>query len=617
MPSDSSNTAHYCITIFNCGSEFAKKTMVQHKKRHKTLGSSLQDHFFKYVMIHEHNTIPQSPQRIRFSKAAVGLLAATIVMVCILVFSTLENINRAQSLMEQFLVDKGETIMRSIEAGSRTTMMYHMGRGDPLHTLLTEYAKDRDIRYISITDVDGGVVEHIGPKAQADLSSEDLGRIQAEELVTRLDKAEGVFALFKIFQADARYPMMHMHSRYVNEVRSGRSGQKILSVGLDTHKFDSARQQDVRHAIFMGAILFLVSTAGLYFLFLYQKMRITSSNLANMKLYTENIIESIPVGIITLDAADQVVSCNRNTEELFGYPLPMLQGKDIHAVFPNCSATFTDTCDGLLEYESECADNTGKLIPLHVSCSPLVGNDNENIGKVLILRDMSSIKEMELQLERSRRMAALGKMAAGIAHEIRNPLGTLRGFAQFFGNQPETSEDGRNYSRLMISEIDRLNQTISGLLQFSRPREPQFKEVAIDELFQRTISMMESDVAAKNANFQWHRDTGVSLQADPDQLLQVLMNLLKNSINAIPSGGSIALQCIEEDHFVKISVEDSGSGMSEDVQAKMFDPFFTTTQSGTGLGLAVSHQIIELHGGSFEVQTAPESKTVISFRLPK
>ena len=571
-------------------------------------------------MIHEHNTIPQSPQRIRFSKAAVGLLAATTVLACILVFSTLENINRAQSLMEQFLVDKGEAIMRSIEAGSRATMMHNMGGGDPLHTLLTEYAKDQDIQYISITGVDGGIIEHIGPKARPDLTDEDLESIKAEEVVTRLDTKEGVFALFKIFQADSRYsmmPMMRMHSRYMNEVRSDRAGQKILSVGLDTHKFDSARQQDVRHAIFMGAILFLVSTAGLYFLFLYQKMRIIGSNLANMKLYTENIIESIPVGIITLDAADQVVSCNRNTEHLFGYPLSTLQGKDIHTVFPNCPTTFTDTCDGLLEYESECADNTGKLIPLHVSCSPLVGNDNENIGKVLIMRDMSSIKEMELQLERSRRMAALGKMAAGIAHEIRNPLGTLRGFAQFFGSQPETSEDGRNYSRLMISEIDRLNQTISGLLQFSRPREPQFKEVAIDELFNRTISMMESDVAAKNVDLQWHHDIGVSLRADPDQLLQVLMNLLKNSINAILPGGRIALQCIEEDHFIKISVEDNGSGMSEDVQAKMFDPFFTTTQSGTGLGLAVSHQIIEQHGGSFEVQAAPESGTTISFRLPK
>ncbi|MFN2353373.1 MAG: nitrogen regulation protein NR(II) [Desulfopila sp.] len=569
-------------------------------------------------MIQKHNTIPQSPQRIRFSKTAVGLLAATIVMACILVFSTVENINRAQSLMEQFLVDKGEAIMRSIEAGSRTTMMMHqMRRGDSLHTLLTEYAKDQDIRYISITGLDGGIVEHIGPQTRADLTGEDLDDIKVGEVVTRLDNKEGVFGLFKKFQVDSRYPMMHMQSRHMSEARSARAGQKILSVGLDTHKFDSARQQDVRHALFMGAILFLVSTAGLYFLFLYQKMRITSSKLANMKLYTENVIESIPVGMITLDAADQVVSCNKNTEELFGYPLSILQGQDINTVFPGCSTTFTETCDGLLEYESECADNTGKIIPLHVSCSPLVGNDNENIGKVLIIRDMSSIKEMELQLERSRRMAALGKMAAGIAHEIRNPLGTLRGFAQFFGNQPETSDDGRKYSRLMISEIDRLNQTISGLLQFSRSRHPQFQEVAIDALFHRAISMMESDVAAKNVDLRWHHDTGISLRADPDQLLQVLMNLLKNSINAIPPRGRIALQCIEEDHFIKISVEDNGCGMSEDVQAKMFDPFFTTNQSGTGLGLAVSHQIIEQHGGSFEVQAAPKSGATISFRLPK
>jgi two-component system sensor histidine kinase HydH len=224
---------------------------------------------------------------------------------------------------------------------------------------------------------------------------------------------------------------------------------------------------------------------------------------------------------------------------------------------------------------------------------------------------------MELQLERSRRMAALGKMAAGIAHEIRNPLGTLRGFAQFFGGKPGTGEEEKEYSALMISEIDRLNQTVSGLLQFSRSREPRLQNFSLEELVKKTAILMESDLANHNIQFHVQTDSAIELEADQDLLLQVLMNLLKNSINATKSGGQISLTCSEDENFIRISITDNGIGMSAKERERMFDPFFTTTKMGTGLGLAVSHQIIEQHHGTFEVQTEKEKGTTITVILPQ
>ena len=568
---------------------------------------------------HKTHVIPHLNKSFRFSRAVIGLLAATLTLGIILIVSTLQNINRAELLMEKILQDKGETIMRAVEAGSRATMRHHMGSGDPLHTLLTEYAKDKDIRFISISDANGKILRHIGEEVRVSLTEEELSKIfAADTLVTKLNREKGLFYLAKIFQAGPDYPRMYMRFMHMGMPHQGQTEKLILSIGLLTEQFDIARQQDVRHAIFMGAIIFLVGTAGLYFLFLYQKVRITSSNLADMKLYTDNIIESIPVAIITLDAADNIVSCNRNTEELFGLQLPAIQGKNIRTALPNCTSLISETCSSLYESEQECVDSSGKRIPLRTSCSPLVDNEDKNIGKVLILRDMSAIKEMEIQLERSRRMAALGKMAAGIAHEIRNPLGTLRGFAQFFGNQPDTSEESKDYSRLMISEIDRLNQTVSGLLQFSRPRDPEPEDIHIDKLFDKTVSMMAADFANKMIDLEIRGNRGIQLKADPDLLLQVLMNLIKNSINSISSsGGKIILACRDDDHFATISVTDNGCGMSNEIREKMFDPFFTTIRSGTGLGLAVSHQIVEQHGGSFEVQTEPDAGTSISVHLPK
>ncbi len=517
-------------------------------------------------------------------------------------------------LMKQFLLDKGRTILQAVEAGSRTAMMHHMGGGAPLRTLFQEFVKDSNILYISMTDAEGTVVEQVGLERHAPFDAEDLKRLQSSNApVMRLDREAGIFNLAKNFEPSSQPSYLGMHSI---EQLYGDNGI-VLSIGLLTQQFDKARQQDVHHAIFMGAILFLVGSAGLYFLFLYQKMRLTSSNLADMRVYTQNIIESIPVGILTLDAADHIVSCNRNTEEFFGYSLTDMQGKRLDNALPDCSISIKEACENLIGYETECTGPGGKGTPLRFSCSPLLNTHNEVIGRVLIIQDLSLIKEMEVQLERSRRLAALGKMAAGIAHEIRNPLGTLRGFAQFFGNQLEFSPDGKNYSELMISEIDRLNQTVSGLLQFSRPREPQRQEIAVDTLFDKTLSMMEADISSKNVEIQCRKATGISINADPDLMLQVLMNLLKNSINATPAGGTISLSCQRDDNFVRITISDNGCGMSQEIRERMFDPFYTTTRSGTGLGLAVSHQIVDQHGGVFEVATELQEGTSITIRLPQ
>jgi two-component system sensor histidine kinase HydH len=336
-----------------------------------------------------------------------------------------------------------------------------------------------------------------------------------------------------------------------------------------------------------------------------------------MKLYTDNIIESIPAGLVTLGSGDNIVSCNRNFEEIVGKPFSSLQDMNIHDALPGCPFRNSELCNDVIEFATECLNNDGKKIPVKISGSSLVDHDDQIIGSVLIIRDMSQLLEMEQQLERSRRMAALGKMAAGIAHEIRNPLGTLRGFAQFFGVKAGNDTESKGYADLMVSEVDRLNQNISGLLQFARPREPQKETVKVDALIAKAIALMEGDVSTNNVNLHCECNTHIELQADPDLLLQVLLNLLKNSISAIQESGGISLSVREEADQIIFSVTDTGRGMTEKERERMFDPFFTTKKTGTGLGLAVSHQIIEQHNGSFEVASSPEKGTEINIILPK
>lgn len=565
--------------------------------------------------------VPQSKQPFRFSKAAAGLLAATLALGVLLTFSTIQNINRAQLLMENFLHEKGETILRSIEAGGRASMimMHHMSGVDPLHTLLIENSKEENILFIAVLNPDGSILDQAGYPEPSVFSEHDIQAMtESGQTLTRLNRTSGVFTYSKMFTVGDHRRRMHLpaedRQKWLLQLADS---QKIISIGLDAKEFESARKQDVRHALFMAAILFLVGFAGLYVLFLYHKVRQTGATLADMKLYTDSVIDSIPVSLVTLDAREHIVSCNRNAEDLFGYSLAELHGKNIQEALPNISNTFVESCGTSIEKSVDSPGRDGKTIPLIISCSPLLNHEDVNIGKVLIMQDVSSIKNLEIQLERSRRMAALGQMAAGIAHEIRNPLGTLRGFAQFFGNQEVAGKDSKQYSELMISEIDRLNQTISGLLQFSRPREPQLQRINLDDLLKNVTILIDGDLKNHAVHFHCQTDTGIEMDADPDLLLQILMNLLKNSINATREGDEISVRCSEDEQLVRISVEDTGCGMSSKVRERMFDPFFTTTKTGTGLGLAVSHQILEQHHGEFEVVTEAGRGTAVTVKLPK
>lgn len=236
---------------------------------------------------------------------------------------------------------------------------------------------------------------------------------------------------------------------------------------------------------------------------------------------------------------------------------------------------------------------------------------------VLILRDQREIKAMEEALERSRRNAALGQMAAGVAHEIRNPLGTLRGFAQYFSRNLDQDPQAKNYADLMVGEIDRLNRTVSALLQFSRPRDPEMRTLTFRPIAEKCMAFVQDEAASKQVELLIHiEEPQLTLHADPDLLQQVLLNLLQNSLAATDAGGHIVLGGLMAED-IRLWVRDTGKGLSSAEQAQIFDPFYTTRKEGTGLGLAVVQEIVEQHHGFIEVDSQPGQGTCITIILPR
>ena len=556
-----------------------------------------------------------------FSKPAFFLLLAAVILSGILAAATVDHIDRGLQLMKLSFHRQGTTMIHAFEAGARTSMLFRRSTGhNPLVDLASEILKDSGIAYIRIIDEKDTVLVSEGSLPESMIKSYvDIQEVGTEPVST-INWRDGIFEVTKQFIPIQASPtgMTMMEQRWEQwNMAHKPHGRMFISIGFFTSEFEKARKEDMHHTLFMLAMLLLLFSAGLYFIFLYRKMRVTHATLLNTRLYADNVLESIPDSLITLDPDNKIVSCNENSEKLLGKSMDDIAGQPIFNIFPACPAELLKAQNHSLEQTAECPHIGGEIVPVKVGSARLFDHQGNWIGHVLVLRDIREIRKMEWQLERSRRLAALGSMAAGIAHEVRNPLGTLRGFAQFFGSETGASDACKKYAHFMINEVDRLNQLVSELLQFGAPRELVFEKVDVDAFLEKISTLLASDFSAKKISYSCHKDEDVILYGDANLLIQVILNMLKNSIRATPVEGKISLELTQSGTECRICVRDSGKGMNEETQNKMFDPFFTDSKDGTGLGLAVCHQIVEQHHGRFEVTSKVGQGTAVVIILPQ
>jgi two-component system sensor histidine kinase HydH len=257
-----------------------------------------------------------------------------------------------------------------------------------------------------------------------------------------------------------------------------------------------------------------------------------------------------------------------------------------------------------------------------LSVSPLREPDYQTPrGAVIIVRDLTIIRELEQKVVVNEKFAALGRLSAGVAHEIRNPLNSIRGFIQYFQRKLPMEEEDYNYTELMLTEVDRLNRVISKLLAYSKPREPRLGIRSVDEALDHCVRVVKREAAESGVEIvkeaQGCDEPPLALM-DTDQMTQVFMNIMINAIEASPRGGRVLIgyHC-EESGRVHITISDQGDGIPVENMDKLFDPFFTTKRKGTGLGLAIVKSIIEGHGGEIEIESDSQggAKFIISLSL--
>ncbi len=354
-----------------------------------------------------------------------------------------------------------------------------------------------------------------------------------------------------------------------------------------------------------------------------QRLRFAKEDLRQLRALNDHIITSIQSGLLSFTLDGRIIFANPSAERITGLDAQDMLYRNVSEVFPPLAPLVAGQVRSAERWEGTYVRPDGSERILGFSLSPLLDSEGGHRGSILIFQDLSPVREMEDAVRRSEKFAAIGKMAAGIAHEIRNPLASISGSIQMMQRQAGPEGTNRRLQDIVLREIDRLNDLINDFLNFARPRALQVDEIAVDRLLGEVVEVFRYTKGEGGAacDVRLEVEPGLTVDADPQQLKQVLWNLMNNAAEATEGGGEVRVTArrveAADGPDVEIQVADRGVGIPAEHLARIFDPFFTTKDRGTGLGLSLVHRIIEDHRGTLRVDSEPGRGSTFTVTLPQ
>ncbi|MEY8748491.1 ATP-binding protein [Bacillales bacterium AN1005] len=341
-----------------------------------------------------------------------------------------------------------------------------------------------------------------------------------------------------------------------------------------------------------------------------------------VKEHLESIINQTADAIHITDLDGNVLRVNRAFEQLYGWRSREVEGRTLKIIPPEAEEERREQHAQLIEGMSITSNETtwmkkdGTRVEVSVSTAPVRDEEGEITALISVSRDITSRNRMEELLRRSEKLTTVGQLAAGVAHEIRNPLTTLRGFLQL---QQQTNKLNHRHLDLMLSELERINLIVGEFLILAKPQAVHFQDRDIRFILGDVISLLDSQAHLHGVEFVLSASSDSAMvHCEENQLKQVFINLLKNGMEAMPNGGSIRIRLHHEEELnrVRIEIKDEGIGIPEEMMPKLGEPFFTNKESGTGLGLMVSQRIIQSHKGMMDIRSVMNKGTTVIIDLP-
>jgi|GEM_PF-1369946 len=350
-------------------------------------------------------------------------------------------------------------------------------------------------------------------------------------------------------------------------------------------------------------------------------------SLLNIRTYTESIMESMPLGIITIDMNGNVNIINQSAKlylNLTRYSQSEIIGKRFTEILDKDSTVAGILSDCLSKgfvFENFEMYQPKNKMTFEITTFQCKNSDGMRLGIAMFIRDISKIRQMEEHIRRTDRLSAVGELASGIAHEIRNPLTGIKMMIQILDKEFEKRDQKSNqYTKAILDEINRLDNIISNLLNFARPSKPEFSDTAIIDVIESTLFLLQAKIESQGITvIRNYPENPPMIKCDGAQIKQVFFNICQNAIQAMNEGNNKIIRILVRDEEFNhlISISDTGGGISSENFNQIFNPFFTTKDNGTGLGLAIVHRILEEHRGSILVESEMGRGSTFTIKLPK
>ena len=355
---------------------------------------------------------------------------------------------------------------------------------------------------------------------------------------------------------------------------------------------------------------------------LYTSLEQKALEIVRLKDFSENIVESLNVGVLAVDLDGIVEAWNTRMEQLFGVPRQDAVGQKLSALVPPDLALEIAARQGEQQVSGihkHRFDRDGRTVTLNVSITPLVSKSGEWIGRLLLFDDVTQRERMEEQMTQTEKLTSLGLLAAGVAHEVNTPLAVISNYIQMLAKQMPDADPRQGIIDKIVKQTYRASEIVNNLLNFSRTSAAEFAEVDLNRVVEETLSLVAHPLRTGQIHVVKHLDERLpAVRGSSNKLQQVFLNLFLNARDAMPGGGMLQIRTAAHNGSVQIEIADTGAGISRENIHRIFDPFFTTKSNGrgTGLGLSVSYGIVKEHGGKVDVRSTPGRGTSFHLEFP-
>lgn len=499
--------------------------------------------------------------------------------------------------------DRGGAIVASLDAQEIIEFRKSIGVGK----LMQDISNYPGIDYIVLQDFDGIILASAGISRMQSIESDSflVNAYEQNKISSRITQLEDK----KIFE--------FVRPFILNDETLG-----LFRIGLKTDHLDQSNSRMQRRMIIMSLVLGLIVLIAVNFLIINQNYRIINQAYRRIQTYSSNILEHMTDAVIAIDRDRRVTLFNKSASQLFGQSPDEVMDKPCHLCMTGDISPLVEAIElGQAQRDVEkVIQFNGRRLITSISTSVLKNDDGKIESAFAVIKDLTEKRHLEASLRQKEKLTAMGQLASGVAHEIRNPLNAIGMISQRLGKEFESKSDVQEYhelTRTVVTEVRRINEIIQQFLKFARPPELDLKQTNIESLLKSVVRLSSAQAKEKGIEMALNLSPMPEMMIDANQMKQALLNIIQNGIEAIGEKGVIKMQSrVADDREVMIEISDNGIGMSQETLSKIFNLYFTTKPTGTGLGLSLVHQIISQHEGRIEVESEVGRGTRFLIYLP-